>query len=119
MTLSGTKIYGIKNCDTVKKARKWLESNQLDIPFHDFREDGLDEALLSAWVDTLGWEAVFNKRSTSYRALSDTDKADIDAPKAILLMLAQPTLIKRPVLVDAGRVQTGFSDTTYSAWFKL
>ncbi|MCL2914135.1 ArsC family reductase [Shewanella corallii] len=110
-------LYGIKNCDTVKKARKWLEANEHNVPFHDFREQGLDETDLTAWVKSLGWEAVLNKRSTSFRALDDADKQNIDEAKAIQLMLANPTLIKRPVLATNGKVMVGFKDADYQAWF--
>ncbi|MCL1037470.1 ArsC family reductase [Shewanella submarina] len=110
-------LYGIKNCDTVKKARKWLETNEHNVPFHDFREQGLDEIDLTAWVKSLGWEAVLNKRSTSFRALDDADKQNIDEAKAIQLMMANPTLIKRPVLAANGKVMVGFKDADYQAWF--
>ncbi|QSX42620.1 ArsC family reductase [Shewanella cyperi] len=111
------KLFGIKNCDTVKKARKWLETNQLAVDFHDFRDDGLDSATLEAWVDDLGWEALFNKRSTSFRALSDADKANLNAVKAQTLMLANPTLIKRPVLVHGSQIACGFSEAQYREIF--
>ena len=110
-------LYGIKNCDTVKKARKWLESNNHSVPFHDFREQGLDQDTLTAWVQTIGWEALLNKRSTSFRALEDADKQDLDEAKATRLMLANPTLIKRPVLATDGKVMVGFKETDYQAWF--
>ncbi|MGI2258373.1 ArsC family reductase [Shewanella sp. GXUN23E] len=112
-----TILYGIKNCDTVKKARKWLEANDHEASFHDFREQGLDEKTLSHWVNTLGWETVFNKRSTSFRELPDSDKTQLDAAKAITLMLANPTLVKRPVLTDGTRVMVGFKAADYEAWF--
>jgi len=117
VTLFGIKLFGIKNCDTVKKARKWLDTNQLPADFHDFRDDGLDNETLQAWVDALGWEALFNKRSTSFRALSDADKADLDEAKAQALMLANPTLIKRPVLVHEGKMACGFSEAQYREIF--
>ena len=112
-------LYGIKNCDTVRKARKWLQANQPQVTFHDFREDGLDKDQLSSWVAMAGWETLFNKRSTSFRNLSDADKSDIDQDKAIELMLAHPTLIKRPVLVATDKVQVGFKEAEYQAWFTL
>lgn len=110
-------LYGIKNCDTVKKARKWLEENQQAVAFHDFRIDGLNERDVKSWVETLGWETLFNKRSTSYRNLSETEKADIDQDKAISLMLTYPTLIKRPVLVQGDRVIVGFNAAQYQEIF--
>ena len=110
-------LYGIKNCDTVKKARKWLEANGHDVEFHDFREQGLDVKTLSNWVNVLGFETVLNKRSTSFRELADTDKTELNDTKAIALMLANPTLIKRPVLTDDSRVMVGFNTADYEAWF--
>lgn len=110
-------LYGIKNCDTVKKARKWLEQHQQAVAFHDFREDGLNRDDLEAWVDALNWETLFNKRSTSFRNLSDDDKTAIDKNKAIELMLAHPTLIKRPVLVIQGKVWVGFKAEQYQEIF--
>lgn len=110
-------LYGIKNCDTVKKARKWLEQHQKTVVFHDFRDDGLNRADLEAWVETLGWETLFNKRSTSFRNLSDDDKTAIDKHKAIELMLAHPTLIKRPVLVIQDKVWVGFKAEQYQEIF--
>ncbi|GIU34610.1 ArsC family reductase [Shewanella colwelliana] len=110
-------LYGIKNCDTVKKARKWLEENQQAVAFHDFRIDGLNESDVKSWVETLGWETLFNKRSTSYRNLSETEKTDIDQDKAINLMLTYPTLIKRPVLVQGDRVIVGFNAAQYQEIF--
>ena len=112
-------LYGIKNCDTVRKARKWLQANQPDVTFHDFREDGLEKEQLARWVDSIGWEKLFNKRSTSFRNLTDADKADINQDKAISLMLEHPTLIKRPVLVNGDKVQVGFKEAEYQAWFTL
>ncbi|NRD74159.1 ArsC family reductase [Shewanella sp. VB17] len=110
-------LFGIKNCDTVKKARKWAEANQLTIHFHDFRIDGLSKEQVEAWVAVIGWETLFNKRSTSFRQLSDDDKKDLNETKAIELMLAHPTLIKRPVLSSEGNVLVGFKEAEYKAWF--
>ncbi|MCE9678768.1 ArsC family reductase [Shewanella sp. AS1] len=110
-------LYGIKNCDTVKKARKWLETNQQSITFHDFREDGLDRASLESWAETLGWEALFNKRSTSFRNLSEDEKADLNQDKAIELMCSYPTLIKRPILVHGDQVLVGFNAGKYQELF--
>lgn len=112
-------LFGIKNCDTVRKARKWIENHQLTICFHDFREDGLTQEDLAFWCDTAGWETVFNKRSTSFRALNETDKADIDRDKAIQLMLIHPTLIKRPILVIGEQVLVGFNEANYKKAFSL
>ncbi|GGI86134.1 arsenate reductase [Shewanella hanedai] len=112
-------LFGIKNCDTVKKARKWTEANDLNIPFHDFRVDGLTKEQIETWAGAIGWETLFNKRSTSFRNLSDDDKAGIDQAKAVELMLTHPTLIKRPVLATDGKVLVGFKEAEYKAWFKL
>ncbi len=112
-------LYGIPNCDTVKKARTWLENNQLDYRFHDFRKDGLTEADLTLWCNALGWEQVLNKRSTSWRALDAADKENLDQAKAIALMLASPTLVKRPVLAKDDQFKTGFKDADYQAFFAL
>ncbi|ABV37026.1 conserved hypothetical protein [Shewanella sediminis HAW-EB3] len=112
-------LFGIKNCDTVKKARKWIEANDLTIPFHDFRVDGLTKDQVATWAAYLGWENLFNKRSTSYRNLSDEDRSNIDEAKAIELMLTHPTLIKRPVLVTNDKVMVGFKESEYKAWFNL
>lgn len=111
-------LYGIKNCDTVKKARKWLEQNDIDYQFVDHRADGLDDNNLQQWLDKLGWESLVNKRSTTYRALSDTDKANLGANTAAALLKANPTLIKRPLLEQDGEVHVGFNDALYSRLFK-
>ncbi|RTE66605.1 ArsC family reductase [Amphritea opalescens] len=106
-------MYGIPNCDTVKKAQRWLTANQIDFSFHDFRKDGLTEAQLREWIATLGWETLLNKRSTSWRALSDEVKNNIDESSAIREMLATPTLIKRPVLNHDGQFIVGFKESDY------
>ena len=110
-------LYGIPNCDTVKKARKWLDAKGVAYTFHDYKKAGVDEAALSNWVEEAGWEALLNKRGTTFRALSDEDKADIEAAKAIRLMVANPSLIKRPVIAGAGGLLIGFSEADYTARF--
>lgn len=112
-------LFGIKNCDTVRKARKWLEQNNLSVDFHDFREHGLTAEQVEEWVAVVGWETLFNKRSTSFRNLTDTEKNDINEKKAIALMVLYPTLIKRPVLVNGSKVNVGFKEAEYKAWFSL
>ncbi|WP_036591476.1 ArsC family reductase [Oceanospirillum maris] len=112
-------LYGIPNCDTVKKARKWLDNHQLDYQFHDFRKEGLSQQNLEQWCHALGWETVLNKRSTSWRALSDEQKADLNQEKAIALMMEAPTLVRRPVLAKDGQFKTGFKDTDYQVFFNL
>ena len=112
-------MYGIPNCDTIKKARKWLDNNQLDYRFHDYRKDGLDKALLTRWVSELGWETLLNKRGTTWRQQPEEIKNSINERSAIELMLEHPAMIKRP-LIDTGNVrQVGFKDTDYSALFDL
>lgn len=110
-------LYGIPNCDTVKKARKWLDAKGVAYTFHDYKKAGVDEAALSAWVEEAGWEALLNKRGTTFRALSDADKADIDTAKAIRLMVANPSLIKRPVVAGTDALLIGFSEADYAARF--
>ena len=108
-------FYGIPNCDTVKKARKWLESEGLDYTFHDYKKEGADRANLERWADRVGWEVLLNRRGTTFRKLSDEEKADIDRDKAIALMVEHPSMIKRPVVQteDGARVLVGF---TQSEW---
>ncbi len=113
-----TTLYGIPNCDTVKKAQRWLDANNISFSFHDFRKDGLTETQLREWVSALGWETLLNKRSTSWRQLDDDIKNSIDEAAAVREMLATPTLIKRPVLSLEGRYQVGFKESDYSALFK-
>ena len=108
-----TKVYGIKNCDTVKKALKWLDKNSIDYQFHDLRKDGISKTDLQTWIKTVDWEVLLNKRSTTWRQLSDKDKTDVDANKAVSLMLANPTLIKRPVITNGKTTLVGFNDNDY------
>lgn len=107
-------VYGIKNCSTVKQACRWLDAHQLDYQWHDLREQGVSQKQLQAWVKQLGWEAILNRRSTTWRQLSEQDKTDIDAARAVQLMLAQPTLIKRPVLTRLDDVMVGFNENMYA-----
>ncbi len=107
-------LYGIKNCDTVKKARLWLETQGIAYRFHDFRKDGLDSALLEHWEAELGWEALLNRRGTSWRKLEESQRAGVDRSKALALMLAQPSLIKRPVLATPTKVLVGFTAEDYA-----
>jgi arsenate reductase len=109
-------IYGIKNCDTMKKARAWLDKRGLEYAFHDYKTAGVERAQLEQWSKKVGWEALLNRAGTTFRKLPDKDKNGLDAKKAIALMLAQPSMIKRPVL-DLGRCKlvVGFAPETYSA----
>ncbi|MCL1079545.1 ArsC family reductase [Parashewanella spongiae] len=111
------KLYGIKNCDTVRRARKWLESNKINYSFHDLREDGLTEAMLQEWADLTSWELLFNKRSTSFRSLTETQKSNIIQSKAISLMVEHPTLVKRPILINNKQLHIGFKPAQYQELF--
>lgn len=108
-----TILYGIKNCDSVKKARKWLEQNQIDYQFHDFRSDGLDEQQVESWIDILGWEALVNKRSTTWKELDAKTKDAMNAQNATKAILAAPTLIKRPLIEANNQTMVGFKADTY------
>lgn len=106
-------LYGIKNCDTVKKARKWLDENQIDYRFHDYRADGLDFLLLEHFESSLGYDKMLNRRSTSWRQLTEEQKNGLDKEKAINLMLETPTLIKRPILDTGDNIIIGFAFDDY------
>lgn len=106
-------MYGITNCDTIKKARDWLGAHGVAYAFHDYKAEGIDKARLQDWVDRLGWEVLLNRAGTTFRKLPDTDKANIDAAKAIALMQAQPSMIKRPVLDADGDLLVGFKPDQY------
>ena len=108
-------MYGIRNCDTVKKARAWLDARGISYDFHDYKISGIDEPRLRAWADELGWERLLNRSGTTFRKLPEADKAGIDADKAIALMLAQPSMIKRPVLDIGGRRLVGFGEEAWAA----
>ncbi len=110
-------LYGIKNCDSVKKARKWLENQGVEYRFHDFREDGLEPAAVKQWVQELGWEKLVNRRSTSWKALSADDRENMNDGSAVAAIIAQPTLIKRPLLDTGHERHTGFSAAGYEKIF--
>jgi Spx/MgsR family transcriptional regulator len=101
-------LYGISNCDTVKKARKWLDEKGIGYAFHDYKKQGADPAKLRRWVDEAGWETVLNRRGTTFRKLDDADKADLDAARAVALLEAHPSAIKRPVVECPGGLLVGF-----------
>jgi Spx/MgsR family transcriptional regulator len=111
-------LYGIKNCDTVRKARRWLDEQSIAHQFHDFRADGLEPALLEAWADQLGWEPLLNRRGTTYRQLPPERTASLDRAAALALMLEQPALIKRPVVVRNDEVRVGFQAADWLSWLK-
>lgn len=108
-------MYGIKNCDTVAKARKWLEDRGNAYVFHDYKALGIDRPRLEAWIDELGWEPLLNRAGTTFRKLEEADKQNIDREKAIQLMLANPSMIKRPVLDLGDRRLVGFKPDLYAA----
>ena len=110
-------LFGIPNCDTVKKARVWLDQHGRAFTFHDYKKQGIDRATLEGWVAEHGWEIVLNRAGTTFRALEPVAKADLDADKAIALMLAQPSMIKRPVLDLGDRTVVGFKPEIYAAAF--
>lgn len=109
-------IYGIKNCDTMKKARAWLDQHNIVYVFHDYKASGVSRDLLERWCDALGWETVLNRAGTTFRALPDEDKQDLDTGKAIGLMVAQPSMIKRPLLDVGNRYLAGFKPDIYQAF---
>ena len=111
------RLYGIPNCDTVKKARVWLEQHGVTHVFHDYRKDGVDPAALGRWVDEHGWETVLNRAGTTFRKLPEDARTGLDRSKAVALMLAQPSMIKRPVLDLGDRRLVGFKPERYAAAF--
>ena len=111
-------IYGIKNCDTMKKARTWLEAQGVTYDFHDYKAVGIDRARLEGWVEELGWETVLNRAGTTFRALPDAAKQNLDAAKAVDLMLEQPSMIKRPMLDLGDKRLASFKPELYQAALK-
>ena len=109
------KMYGIPNCNTIKKAKNALTAKGIDFEFHNYKKDGMDKQTLQNWVKQVGWEVLLNRRGTTFRQLSDTDKANIDESKAIALMLAHPSMIKRPVLDTGEKIIVGFDEAVYAA----
>lgn len=110
-----TTLYGIRNCDTMKKAWTFLDGAGVAYDFHDYKKAGLDRATLEGWVRELGWEVLLNRAGTTFKKLPDADKQGLDEAKAIALMLAQPSMIKRPVLSHRGKLYVGFKHDTYAA----
>ncbi len=110
-------LYGLATCDTTRAARKWLDAHGVTYAFHDVRADGLSRAMVESWVKRVGWEKVVNKASTTWRELPDTEKAGVDQARAIALLLAHPTLVKRPVLDRAGELTLGFKLPVYTQLF--
>ena len=110
-------LYGIPNCDTVKKARNWLDANGIDFVFHDYKKAGADPAKLKAWCAAKGWETVLNRAGTTFKKLPDDAKSGLDEAKAIALMLDQPSMIKRPVVEQSGSILVGFKTAEWEAAF--
>jgi arsenate reductase len=110
-------LYGIPNCDTIRKARAWLADQGIEAHFHDYRKAGIDRARLLAWCREFGWEKVLNRSGASFRKLTDAQRDGLDQQKAIALMLGQPSLIKRPVLDIDGQLLLGFKPEAYAAAF--
>ncbi len=113
----GVTIHGIRNCDTMKKARAWLEAHGVAHAFHDYKSAGIDAATLQSWAAEVCWEALLNRAGTTFRKLPEGDRQDLTEAKAIALMLAQPGMIKRPVLSGAGALMVGFKPEAYAARF--
>jgi arsenate reductase len=112
-----TTMYGIPNCDTIKKARTWLEKHKVEYAFHDYKKAGIEKARLEGWVKQAGWEVLLNRAGTTFKKLPDADKASLTEKKAIVLMLTQPSMIKRPVLEKRGRITVGFKPEDYARLF--
>lgn len=108
-------MYGIRNCDTIKKARAWLDAASVDYAFHDYKSAGIDPAALARWVDRVDWPVLLNRSGTTFRKLPESDKADLDRDRAVALMLANPSMIKRPVVERGDTVIVGFSPERYAA----
>jgi arsenate reductase len=113
----GVILFGIRNCDTVKKARAWLDARGVTYDFHDYKVAGIEEARLRRWAAKAGWDKLLNRAGTTFRKLPDAEKAGLDENKAIALMLAQPSMIKRPVVEGAGPLLVGFDAARYEAAF--
>jgi len=113
-TPKSVSIYGIKNCDTMKKARAWLDARGVAYAFHDYKAEGVDKASLERWSKEVGWEVLLNRAGTTFRNLPDKDRENVTEKKAIALMLAQPSMIKRPVLYIGGKLIVGFKPDIYA-----
>ena len=113
-----TTIYGIKNCDTMKKARTWLDDHDVAYAFHDYKAEGIDKASLERWAKQVGWEVLLNRAGTTFRKLPDAQRENLTEKKAIALMLEQPSMIKRPVLDAGGELLVGFKPDAYAKQFR-
>ncbi len=110
-------LYGIPNCDTMKKARSWLDAQGVAYRFHDYKTQGIAAGTLARWVDALGWEALLNRSGTTFRKLPEAERVDLDRERAMALMLAHPAMIRRPVLIDAAGIEVGFKPDRYARRF--
>jgi Spx/MgsR family transcriptional regulator len=115
--MASVTLYGIKNCDTMKKARAWLDAKGVSYAFHDYKVQGIDSTRLEGWARNVGWETLLNRAGTTFRKLPDADKAGLDEGRALALMLDQPSMIKRPVLDLGGRLLVGFKPDQYEGAF--
>lgn len=107
-------LYGIPNCDTVKKARTWLDAQGLAYSFHDYKKAGTDAAKLAVWCELAGWDKVLNRAGTTFKKLPEADKADLDAARAVAVMTANPSCIKRPIVEHAGGILVGFKEADWA-----
>ncbi len=110
-------IYGIKNCDTMKKARAWLDGHGVAYGFHDYKAAGIERGRLEGWITKVGWESLLNRAGTTFRKLPDKDKEGLSEKKAVALMIDQPSMIKRPVLDVGGKILVGFKPDQYAETF--
>ncbi|MEQ1865845.1 MAG: ArsC family reductase [Micropepsaceae bacterium] len=110
-------VYGIKNCDTMKKARAWLDAHDVSYAFHDYKTAGIARAVLEGWAKEVGWEVLLNRAGTTFRGLPEAQKVGLNETRAIALMLAQPSMIKRPVLVHGQHLIVGFKPEVYASKF--
>jgi arsenate reductase len=110
-------MYGIRNCDTIKKARAWLDARGVDYVFHDYKAEGIEKTRLQSWAKSAGWETLLNRAGTTFRALPEKDRQGLGEKKAIALMLANPSMIKRPVLDQGGKLVVGFKPEIYAKLF--
>ncbi|MEQ1755121.1 MAG: ArsC family reductase [Micropepsaceae bacterium] len=113
----GVVVYGIRNCDSIKKARTWLDKHGVKYAFHDYKVEGVEKSILESWAKEVGWEVLLNKAGTTFRALPDSDRQGLNEARAISLMQKQPSMIKRPVLVAKDQVHVGFKPEAYRALF--
>jgi arsenate reductase len=116
--MNKVEMFGIPNCDTIKKARRWLETEGIEYQFHDYKKEGVDASFLTRWCVAQGWEVLLNRRGTTWRKLPDSEKEGINESKAIELMVENPSMIKRPVLVTGSTITIGFSPDIYGELFK-